>query len=270
MAAQVAGTLLAEAVANRHSEISQSLLDVDPTEFQQPSRLPGWDRLTIVSHLRYGAAASHRMTEDALDGRPTAFYPVGRETQRAATLRPDANERPAEVVASLAEWSQQLDGLWLRLDEQDWHLPVKEPDDNQDLGDITLWTLALLRLTEVEVHGGDLDLDLSPWSDTFISAALPMRLHWLPTRRSNHQPVDQSPDGNWAFISTDGPSFLVSARGATVRVHEDADESQAHASIIGSGRQLLAFILGRVAIDSLEIRGDRNLAASFLAAFPAP
>ncbi len=111
------------------------------------------------------------------------------------------------MIAAFAQESQRLVEAWNRVDDPQWKTKVQEPADNVDLGPINLWILALLRLTEVEVHGHDLDLGLSPWSETFVNTALPMRLRWLPTRRSNHQDPQQSVDGKWVIAATDGRRF---------------------------------------------------------------
>ncbi len=261
---------LVAAVAARHAEIRRVLRGLDEQQLRQPSCLPGWDRLTIVCHLRYGAATSRRMTDDAIAGRPTAFYPRGREGQRASSLAPMPDESPLDVVAALDDEARRLDERWSRVDQRHWQRSIEEPEGNRDLGPITLETLALLRLTEVEVHGTDLDLGCAPWSDTFVVAALPMRLGWLPSRRSNHRGADRSVDGSWAFVVIEGPSFLIEARGGKVEVQEHAAEPTADSTFVGTGRQLLAFILGRESLERLQIRGDRDLAASFLTAFPAP
>jgi hypothetical protein len=210
------------------------------------------------------------MTSDALAGRRTAFYPDGRSLQRSATLRPEEGESSTDVVTSLAQTSGRLDRMWASFDDDRWGTEIREPPEDSDLGSITLWTLALLRLTEVEVHGHDLDLDLSPWSATFVEAALPTRLRWLPYRRSNHRAVDESIDGSWVLAATDGPAFRIDAHGAQVEVDVVETTPQADATIVGSARQLLAYILGRLPIDWLQVRGDRDHAATFLKAFPAP
>lgn len=264
------GRSVAAAVTVRQSEIGRALVELDGHQIRGPSHLPGWDRLTIACHLRFGALASERMTTDALAGTPTAFYPNGRSRQRDATLRPDEGESPADVVTSLSEISDHLDRLWVNLDDHEWDTEIREPADNKDLGAITLWTLALLRLTEVEVHGHDLDLDLSPWSSTFVEAALPTRLAWLPTRRSNHQAADHSIDGSWALAATDGPTFRITANGARVEVEAVSAIPRVDATIAATSSELLAFILGRAPLDALQVRGDHAHATSFLKAFPAP
>lgn len=264
------GRTVAAAVAVRQSEIDRALAELDARQLRGASHLPGWDRLTIACHLRFGALASERMTIETLAGAATAFYPNGRSRQRDATLRPDQGESAADVASSLSEIFGRLDRLWAGIDDHEWATEISEPTNNQDLGTITLWNLALLRLTEVEVHGHDLDLSLSPWSITFVEAALPTRLTWLPTRRSNHQTADHSIDGTWALAATDGPTFRVIASGAHVEVDAVAATPQVDATIAGTSSELLAFILGRAPLDALQVRGDHTHAASFLKAFPAP
>ncbi|MGH1488661.1 MAG: maleylpyruvate isomerase N-terminal domain-containing protein [Acidimicrobiales bacterium] len=262
-------TAVASAVEARHLEVAEVLRRVDESVLLGESLLEGWSRLTIACHLRYGAEASRRMTTETLAGGATSFYPDGRDQQRPATLRPHDGESSTDVVESLREESEELDRLWRRLTPEQWQRTVNEPDDNPDLGPITLAQLALLRLTEVEVHGYDLDLGLSPWSITFVEAALPMRLHWLTTRRSNHRVPDLSIGGTWALSAIDGSTFLVRAS-EDATVEEATGTVAADATIIGTGSELLAHLLGRLALSSLRVEGDRGHAEAFLTAFPAP
>ena len=95
---------------------------------------------------------------------------------------PRARETALDVVHSLAAHSARLSQAWATLRPESWHLEIVEPTDNPDLGRIPLSRLALLRLTEVEVHGSDLGLQLGEWSTTFIDAALPLRLEGLNVR----------------------------------------------------------------------------------------
>lgn len=266
------GVTIAEAVERRHRELAAALADAPDSVLAAPSKLPGWDRLTIVCHLRYGAVASRRMSDDALAGRATAFYPDGRSQQRASTLEPAARESPSDVVASFEHESSRVDALWQGLDDPDWRTPIEEPAGARDLGTITLRTLALLRLTEVEVHGADLDLGLSPWSTTFVQAALPMRLRWLATRRSNDASPDTSLCGSWALRATDGTSYVVRSDGRSVTVtdSDSAGVDEPRATIEGTGVQLLALVLGRVPLGELTVHGDVDFAAAWLRAFPPP
>jgi len=227
---------------------------------QDASHLPGWSRLTIVCHLRYGAQALVWMTDDAIAGRPTSFYPRGRAEQRSATLRPEPGESPLDVVASLKAASAALDERWRRV--TDWTVAVTEPSDNRSLGTVSLGHLALLRLTEVEVHGTDLGVGLGPWSDVFVREALPMRLAWLTTRRSNHRPVPDDLHRSWLLTATDGgPTTLLAVDGALVTSTPASPEDRADVVVRATSRELLALLLGR---------SDLAVASEFNTAFPGP
>jgi hypothetical protein len=94
--------------------------------------------------------------------------------------------------------------------------------------------MAILRLTEIEVHGTDLDIGLPEWSDVFVGAALPRRLARLQRRAA------QAP-GAWIISG----------------VHVgDASEPE---GIDASDRDLLAMLLGR-----------NTLSETFSRAFPGP
>ncbi len=208
------------------------------------------------------------MTSDALAGQPTAFYPGGRSAQRPSTLHPGPQQGPADVVQSLIEASAALDELWAQIPPEAWGgTTVCEPGDNPDIGPITLLQLAILRLTEVEVHGTDLDLGLGlcDWSDPFIDAALPMRIAWLPRR---HTP-GQAPSGSWNLVATDGPSFNVAVSQGVVSA-SPGKTFQADATISGPKADLLGLLLGRVDVADLDIAGDKAVALRFATTFPPP
>ena len=211
------------------------------TDLDAPSLLPGWSRLTVACHLRYGAEALRWMTGDALAGLPTSYYPDGREAQRPMTLAPRRDESSADVVASLRKESEALHDLWRTV--KDWAVPVVEPPDNPDLGPVELRRLALTRLTEVEVHGTDLGVGLGPWSEVFVRRVLQMRLEWLNSRRSNHRDVDTTTHASWLLVATDMTvSHVVTVDGPTVVSHSG---DTADATIRGTGAELLALLLGR-------------------------
>ncbi len=257
---------IAAAVAMRHRELSRVLETIDLETLLGESELPGWSRLTIVCHLRYGAQASEQMTSDALADLPTGFYPGGRAAQRPSTLQPAPDESAADVIQSFNESSAVLDETWSHIPAEAWdETTTREPVGNPDLGSFTLKELAILRLTEVEVHGTDLDLGLSDWSDTFINAAWPMRVTWLPRRHS----ISKSSPISWNLVPTDGPAFNVSVRQAEVTVSEGTGDN-AGVVISGSQAQLLGMLLGRVDISRLAVSGNEVTALQFPNAFLPP
>jgi uncharacterized protein (TIGR03083 family) len=261
---------LVAAVRSRTDEIVAALGALGPQAMEAASSLPSWSRLTIACHLRYGALASLRMTEDALAGRPTAFYPEGRARQRPRTLVPGRSEGSADVVHGLDRGAGELHVAWKGLGVLRWATPVREPAGNPDLGPVTLATLALLRLTEVEVHGSDLALGLDHWSALFVACALPVRLAWLATRRTNHRAVDRSVQGSWRIEARGGPIWRVAIDGPAV-TSEPADRATPADFVIeGERRDLLAMLLGRRLPSSAVPNGDRGGLDAFRRAFPGP
>ena len=182
---------------------------LDEAGFEGPSELPGWTRLTIICHLRYGTHALRRMTLDVMAGRDTSYYPQGRAGQRPTTLLPAPQERPTDVLDDWQAAATELDRTWSTLDDTQWSTEVVEPAANPDLGTVTLGRLALARLTEVDVHATDLGIDAPDWSSTLVEVGLPTRLAWLSTRRTNHRAFDRTIRGAWMLHATDGPRWLV-------------------------------------------------------------
>jgi hypothetical protein len=210
------------------------------------------------------------MSSECLTGLATSFYPLGRSSQRPGTLHPDPGEHPSDVVTSLEIESIRLHELWAELSSSDWETEIEEPEDNRDLGRTTIADLTLLSLTEVEVHGGDLGLGLEDWSDVFVRSALPFRVAWLATRRSNHRAVDRGVQGSWLLVGDDGARWRVSVDGERVSSGPADHDDGADCEIHGSSRDLLATLLGRPTSRSLSLRGDVTLAQRFRSAFPGP
>ena len=282
---------VADAVGRRTRELVTTLERLDAAALAAPSRLPGWSRLTIACHLRYGAITLRRMTADAVAGRPTAYYPGGREAQRPSTLVPAPGESPADVVHSLSSEGEGLAAAWAVLGPDDWSTPVAPPrpaDGGDTAGPppgeeptVDLAFHGVLRLTEVEVHGSDLDVGLDRWSDTFVEVGLPFRLAGLAARRRR---PDAAPDvhARWLLRDTGGPSHLVTIAGPDVTVTTSPTGPDApappqgtagaadliDATAEGSAYDLLAFLLGRPA--PALVLSDPSLPARFGATFPGP
>ena len=258
------------AVDRRTAEVVGALGGLDAAALASGSLLPDWSLLTIACHLRYGADALARMTADALEGRPTSYYPAGRAAGRPATLASEPGESGESVVRSLADHSAALGALWSGRTDGEWAREVHEPPDNTDLGPVELGRLPLLRLTEVEVHGSDLGLGLRDWSDVFVRAALPMRIAWLNARRANHRAFDAEVEGSWLLAASDGPAYVVAVRGPAVRAGPAESSASATATIDGTSRDLLALLLGRPPRRELRLRGDHGFGERFTDAFPGP
>ena len=261
---------LAAVGAARTKALIAALRTMDTSDVDGPSQLPEWTRLMIVCHLRYGACAVLRMTDEALEGRPTSYYPKGRDQQRPGTLHPDVGEPTAHVLDDWEDVAQSLERRWATLASEQWGLDVVEPPDNPDLGTIPLARLAFARLTEVDVHGTDLGIGFPDWSSVLISVGLPTRLAWLATRRTNHRSFDRAAQGSWLLVATDGPRWLVRVDGDRVESQPAHPGEAARATIEGTARDLFALLLGRPTLEPLRFGGDAAFAESFPLAFPGP
>ncbi len=257
-------------IVERTTDIVETLMGLEDTRRTAPSELPGWSRLTIACHLRYGAGALYDMTDATLQGRTASYYPGGRTRQRPGTLQPKDGEGAHDVVDSLAAHSAALSRLWSAIGPESWNRAVTEPSDNPDLGPIPLSRLPLLRLTEVEVHGSDLGLDLPDWSSTFINAALPMRLEALNTRTPHAGRRDAPIEGVWLLVAADGPTYRVSVTNGVVGSVPADPHSPSTAVLAATSRDLLALLLGRPMRQAPRITGDLAFGQAFSAAFPGP
>ena len=261
---------LIDSINERTRRIIESLRGLNEDELHRPSELADWSRLTIACHLRFGAETLSRMTSAALAGQPVTYYPEGRELQRPRTLLPVPGESPSEVVESLAIFSEELHQVWSGLGSSAWKADIAERLEDRDLGSVPLGRLPLLRLTEVEVHGTDLGLNLGDWSELFILTVLPMRLEWLNVRRTNHRAFNTELEGSWLLVATDGPTYRVSVTGSSVRSEPASPGSPARAVIEATSRDLLALLLGRALDMAPVIKGDVSFGRRFSQAFPGP
>jgi hypothetical protein len=127
-----------------------------------------------------------------------------------------------------------------------------------------------LWLTEVEVQGTDLGLNLADWSEIFVRAVLPMRLEWLNIRRADRRAFDRQLTGSWLLVARDGPTYKVSVNGTDVESSPALPNVEARAVIEASSRDLLALLLGRSLLTPPVITGDVTFGQSFVRAFPGP
>jgi len=88
-------------IDHRTAGIVDALSKLDEHKSAAASRRPGWSRLTIACHLRYGAEAIGAMTEATLSGRPASYYQVGRaqpSERRCRITGRDQREAQPRVV----------------------------------------------------------------------------------------------------------------------------------------------------------------------------
>ena len=132
----------------------------------------------------YVAAAYARATREALAFGRATTYPGGPD-ERERSLDSLAGQSLAECLDSFVWTSSELDSTWRQLAGESW---ARSYLDEPGRGRIGLGRLVAQRLTELEVHHGDLGSGYGPstWSPQFVEVCLPLRIAWLPVhhRRS--------------------------------------------------------------------------------------
>ncbi len=254
-------------IARATRRLEETISGFGETEIDAPSLLPGWTRRTIVAHLSYSAGAYVRVTREALGVGRATTYPGGPE-ERNSSLDSLAGRPVAECLDTFMRTSAELDSAWRELPRSSWGRSFL---DGPGHGRIGLARLAAQRLTELEVHHGDLGSVYGPatWSQEFVEVCLPLRIAWLPVHHRSRPDADTSVDGSWLFRSPTR-SWLVTASGQRCTAEPASPSTRPDVTIEGSGANLLAFLLGREPSTPLRVDGEVRLFHQFKLGFPGP
>jgi maleylpyruvate isomerase len=126
-------------------------------EARGASRLPGWTRGHVVTHLARNADALRDMVEGAIVGEEREQYPGGAEG-RAGAIDDGADRDAASLVADFTATQRALVDAWIRMPPDGWTrtgvwlVAGRRPMD---------YTLRARR-RELLVHWVDLGLDATP------------------------------------------------------------------------------------------------------------
>ncbi|GAA3160581.1 maleylpyruvate isomerase family mycothiol-dependent enzyme [Planomonospora alba] len=145
-----------------------------------PSRLPGWTRGHLLTHLARHADSILNLAEWARTGVETPQYVDARS--RDADIEAGAPRPAKEQLADLEESSARLAAAFRDLPEQAWSAvvcgtrPLEHP----------AWYLLVRRLRETEVHHADLGAGYtcSDWPEPFVRRELHDALVCWPREQS--------------------------------------------------------------------------------------
>ncbi|GIH77141.1 maleylpyruvate isomerase family mycothiol-dependent enzyme [Planobispora longispora] len=141
------------------------LSDADLTA---PSRLPGWTRGHLITHIARNADSLVNLTEWARTGVERPQYPS--VESRDADIAAGAVRPAKEQLADLEESAARLATAFRDLPPRAWSAMVggMRPPPHP------AWYLLVRRLRETEFHHVDLDAgyDCSAWSDAFVRREL--------------------------------------------------------------------------------------------------
>ena len=223
-------------VRKRKVEAIQRLLGdtigISEDDWQAPSRVPGWTRAHVASHLARNADGLRRLIDGALTGEPTAMY--SSLVQRDRDIERGSERTALELQIDLDTSSQQLARAFDRVPESAWPVLVETP-----AGGFPLRLLPLARLNEVVLHHWDLDCGY-PLADVDAAVARWL-LEWAVLRYAHRE---------------DLPGIaLESSSGLRATLGSGVDKAR----VRGTDAQLVYWLSGRVGSEAVEGAEGINL-----------
>lgn len=200
----------------------QTTAAVTDAQARQPSRLPGWSRGHLLTHLARNADGLRNLLVWARTKVETPQYASFEE--RDAGIAAGAGRPAAQLHTDVADSAAAFAAEAARLAGPDWSARVRGLRGPEHPAWYTLWR----RLSEVEIHHVDLGTGYRPadWPDAFASQSL----------------ARIAP----AFTGTDCPRVTLHATdsGAEYEIGPAA-ASPAPVTVRGPARDVLAWLIGR-------------------------
>ena len=166
------------------------------SEAAAPSRLPGWTRGHLVTHLARNADSHTRVLEGARVGEVRDQYPTA--GMREADIAAGAARSAAELLDDLTAACARLEAAWTALDDAGW-----AGECRMNAGPCPAFELPFRRLREVEAHHVDLGLAYAPadWPPAYVEGELARLLPRLPDR------ADRNALAAWLLGRGDAPDL---------------------------------------------------------------
>lgn len=215
-----------------HTRLMRTLEGLDPAHVAEPSRLPGWSRGHLLTHIARNADSHVRVLEAAVRGEVVEQY-VGGKEGRATAIEAGARRSPADLIADIDTSARTLFELWDEVPGRVWDdgwVPLS--------GGKPAWIVPYSRWRETEIHHVDLDLgyEIEDWPIEFVAVALLE----APSSLENRLRGDSAPD-----VEAEDLDFELGS-GAGSRVKAPA-------------RVVLAWLTGRLPEDDRRAAGLPSL-----------
>ena len=229
-----------EAVRQGTRKVLRTVADLTDEQASSQSRLPGWSRAEVLTHLARNADGGRGLAECAARGEVGMQYPGGAE-QRAAEIAAGRGARAAALLADLRRSCDSLMEAWHHVPDDAWDRPGRSLT-----GERTQRGWVWARWREVELHHVDLGLGYSPseWPVAFASRGLDDAFSDLPNRaKRNRTPVD----ADLRIEATDHDrAWVVRVHDPEVTVERDDSAVAAVDGVVsGWGCDVLAWLYGR-------------------------
>ncbi len=169
--------LLIDAVTDAHRRLVGRVDGLDDAQVAAPSRLPGWTRGHVITHLARNADSHTWMFEGAAIGEVRRQYP--RPDMRTLDIEAGAPRGAAAQAQDLREACARLEQAWRELPVDAW-----ERKGDVGPGPRSMLEILFRRWREVEVHHVDLDVGytLGDWPDAYVAGELERDLPRLVER----------------------------------------------------------------------------------------
>ena len=160
-----------------HVRLLGTVAGMSDAEAAAPSRLPGWTRGHVVTHLARNADSHTRVLEGARVGEVRDQYPTA--GMRDADIAAGAARSAADLLDDLTTACARLEAAWTALDDAGW-----AGECRMNAGPCPAFELPFRRLREVEAHHVDLGLAYAPadWPPAYVEGELARLLPRLPDR----------------------------------------------------------------------------------------
>ena len=111
-----------EAVRQGTRRVLRTVADLTDEQAAAPSKLPGWTRAELLTHLARNADGGRGIEEAAARGEIGMQYPGGAE-QRTAEIAAGRGARAAALLADLRRSCDALMESWHHLPDSAWDQP---------------------------------------------------------------------------------------------------------------------------------------------------
>jgi maleylpyruvate isomerase len=245
-----------ESVRRATRQVLRSIDELTDEQAAAPSRLPGWTRAEVITHLARNADGIRSMVEAATRGDVGQMYPSAEA--RAEGIAAGRDTSPAVLRADLRAAHDRLIEAWDALPADGWDLTGRASMTR------TMRDFIWVRRREVEIHHVDLDVgyESSDWPVGFVADALDEIFDSFALRAAPTRPLV---DLDYRVVSTDHDRvWRVELRGAQVRIVDGDDGTPADGEATGWGCDVAAWMYGR------DPRGGGVLASGDLGVLRLP
>jgi maleylpyruvate isomerase len=161
--------LALDEMAQATDRVLDTLHELSDDDVRAPSRLPGWTRAHVLTHIARNADGLVNLVTWAGSGQETPMYPGGREG-RNADIEAGAGRHAADLEGDIEASSERLLAALSAMPPEGLDRTVRMLSGTEHGG----WDIPFIRIREVEIHHVDLGAGYGPadWEAPFVTRTL--------------------------------------------------------------------------------------------------